>query len=388
MRRRRYSRRTAATSLGAIVVISICLGLIFLFQKAAGLDLGAPLTATSLAPGPPGAATEFDFSPAAPTPAGGGWYHLYFTTPTGSGDPATYHGGLDETLAAGIATATRTVDVAIYDLDLFTIANALIGAQARGVTVRLVTDGDYASEDALRRVVAAGIPVVADGRAPIMHDKFVVIDGAVIWTGSMNFTTTDAYRNDNNLIEITSPRLAANYTAEFEEMFTGHQFGRSSPATTPNSQFVLDGTVIENYFGSEDGVAAHVIDAIGAAQQSIDFMAFTFTHAGIAQAILDRAKAGVKVRGVFESQQVEGCCPDVYHELDNARLDVLLDGNRYKLHHKVIVLDGQTVITGSYNFTHAAETSNDENVLIIHNADIAAQYEAEFERVWKQAGGR
>jgi phosphatidylserine/phosphatidylglycerophosphate/cardiolipin synthase-like enzyme len=256
------------------------------------------------------------------------------------------------------------------------------------VTVRLVTDRDSIGEDSFSRVTAAGIPTVEDGREPIMHDKFVVIDGAIVWTGSMNFTSNDVYRNDNNLIEITSPRLAANYTTEFEEMFVARQFGPTSPGTTPNPTITLDGTLIENYFSPEDGVAAHVVEAIGGAQQAIDFMAFTFTHDGIAQAIIDRAKAGVPVRGVFERQQAKGCCPDVYGAMREARLDVLLDGNPYKLHHKVLILDGQTVITGSYNFTASAENANDENVLIIHNAEIAAQYEAEFQRVWGMAGGR
>ncbi|MBI3362345.1 MAG: DUF1669 domain-containing protein [Chloroflexi bacterium] len=381
MSRRRYSRRTAATSLGAIVVISICLGLIFLFQRATGLDLESPATAST-------AILPTGDTASQTTPIGGSWYRVYFTTPSGSDDPATYHGGVDATLAASLATAARSIDVAVYEFNLFSLADALIAAQSRGVPVRLVTDTDSMKEEAIGRVRAAGIPVVADEREPIMHDKFVVIDRAIVWTGSMNFTTNDVYRNDNNFIQITSPRLAANYTAEFEEMFADRQFGPSSPANTPNPQITIDGTAIENYFSSEDGVAAHVMDAIGTAQQSIDFMAFTFTHDGIAQAIIDRAKAGVRARGVFETRQAEGCCPDVYQAMSDARLDVLEDGNAYTMHHKVIILDGQTVITGSYNFTLSAENSNDENVLIIHNAEMAAQYEAEFGRVWSKASSQ
>lgn len=370
--RRRVSLRAAATSLGGVVGAAICLGLIYLVQQATGPEPTATPPALSI-----GSAA----------PPGAGWYRLYFTRPTGSDDPATYHGGLDETLAASLATATRTVDVAVYEFNLLTIADALVAAHGRGVTVRLVADSDSTGEDGVRRVTVAGIPIVEDRRERIMHDKFIVIDSAVVWTGSMNFTTNDVYRNDNSLIQITSPRLAANYTAEFEEMFVGGQFGPTSPENTPNPKITLDGTPIENYFSSEDGVAAHLIEAIGGAQRSIDFMAFTFTHDGIAQAIVDRAKAGVRVRGVFERQQAQGCCPDVYRAMKDARLDVLLDGNPYKLHHKVIILDGQTVVTGSYNFTASAEKSNDENVLIIRDAGVAGQYEAEFQRVWVVAGG-
>lgn len=61
------------------------------------------------------------------------------------------------------------------------------------------------------------------------------------------------------------------------------------------------------------------------------------------------------------------------------------DGNCYIMHHKVIIIDGRTVITGSFNFTGSAQTQNDENVLIIEDAGLAARYTEEFERVYQQA---
>ena len=66
----------------------------------------------------------------------------------------------------------------------------------------------------------------------------------------------------------------------------------------------------------------------------------------------------------------------------NAGLDVWLDGNPRLMHHKVIIIDGQIVITGSYNFSNNAEQNNDENTLIIHNQDIAAQYMTEFQQIY------
>jgi phosphatidylserine/phosphatidylglycerophosphate/cardiolipin synthase-like enzyme len=355
----------AATSLGGVAVILILCSLVYLFQQA-----GQPETPTQ---------------PTLPAPGtAGGWYSLYFTEPTGSGDPSTYHGGMDEVLAASLAGAQQTIDIAAYEFNLMPVAEALAAAHARGLNVRLVTDTDSTADEGVRRVAEAGIPVVEDRRDPIMHDKFIVLDGASVWTGSMNFSVNDAYRNDNNIIYITSPRLAANYAAEFEEMFAG-QFGPTSPDNTPNPQITIDGTTIENYFSSEGEVDTRLIQLIGGAIRSIDFMAFSFTSEPITQAILERASAGVQVRGVLEAQQAQGCCPQAYEPMRAAGLDVRLDGNIYRLHHKVIVIDGQIVITGSYNFSAAAEHSNDENVLILHNSAIASRYLAEFERVWGMA---
>ena len=74
-----------------------------------------------------------------------------------------------------------------------------------------------------------------------------------------------------------------------------------------------------------------------------------------------------------------------YEHLLNAGLDVRLDGNPRNMHHKVIIIDGQIVVTGSYNFSASAEERNDENTLILHNPDIAAQFLAEFQRVYAAA---
>jgi phosphatidylserine/phosphatidylglycerophosphate/cardiolipin synthase-like enzyme len=94
----------------------------------------------------------------------------------------------------------------------------------------------------------------------------------------------------------------------------------------------------------------------------------------------------VLVSGVFETTQVASNLGTEFDRLKEAGLDVRLDGNRNSMHHKVIVIDGEIVITGSYNFSNNAEKRNDENVLILHSSEIAGLYLSEFERVWVEAG--
>ena len=65
-------------------------------------------------------------------------------------------------------------------------------------------------------------------------------------------------------------------------------------------------------------------------------------------------------------------------------MDVLRDGNEGLMHHKVMIIDKSIVVMGSYNFTNSAETKNDENLLVIYSEEIAAQFLAEFQRVYKQ----
>ncbi len=312
------------------------------------------------------------------------WYSVYFTDPTG---PAAeyYEGGPDEAVAAAIDAARLSVDVAVYDFNLSSIRDALIHAYQRGVAVRMVMESDNMDEPEVEDLKKAGIEIVTDRREGYMHDKFVVIDRLEVWTGSMNFTTNDAYRNNNNYIRIRSSKMAEDYTTEFEEMFIEDLFSTDKRAANPNPTFTVEGTRLEVYFSPDDGVAAHIVELIQSAQHSIYFLAFSFTSDDIAEAILERAAAGVDVAGVFEKSQVASNTGDEYDALLNAGLDVRLDGNSRNMHSKVFIIDRQIVITGSYNFSANAEKSNDENIVVIYNADIAALYTAEFQKVLGQA---
>src|SRR5437867_12777356 len=97
-----------------------------------------------------------------------------------------------------------------------------------------------------------------------------------------------------------------------------------------------------------------------------------------------KVKAGLLVRGVFESQNAGGTGA-AFNRLKAGGVDVLEDGNCYILHHKVIVIDERTVITGSYNFTGSAEKDNDENMVIVDDPNQARAYLEEFQRVYAQA---
>jgi len=335
-----------------------------------------------------------DEPPATRTPAPiredaeGDWFRLFFTQPELTAGLDAPTGGIPDVVAETIAEAEQTVDIAIYEFDLMPLAEAVLAAYERGVRVRVVTDTDSWEEGPIQDLRAAGIPVAADERSAIMHNKFVVLDEAAVWTGSMNFTRNDAYRNNNSFMYLRSTRLAENYTREFEEMFTDGAFGPTSPDDTPNPVVTLDGTRIENYFSPEDGVAARVLDQLERADDSIYFMAFSFTRADMAQVLLDKAAEGADVRGVFETRQIAAGGDQAWLLLTEGGLadGVRQDGNRFNLHSKVFIVDRAVVVMGSYNFSNNAEDSNDENVLIIHHPEIADAYFAEWERVWAEAG--
>ncbi|MCZ7669840.1 MAG: phospholipase D-like domain-containing protein [Chloroflexi bacterium] len=111
------------------------------------------------------------------------------------------------------------------------MVNALITLKERGIPVRIVTDEDNGDLDSIRRLRRNGLSVIEDKRSGLMHNKFIIIDGHIVYTGSLNYTTNGVYCNNNNLVRIDSSRLAANYIAEMDEMADERQFGPTSPKT-------------------------------------------------------------------------------------------------------------------------------------------------------------
>ncbi|MEA1979084.1 MAG: phospholipase D-like domain-containing protein [Chloroflexota bacterium] len=326
---------------------------------------------------------------ALPSPVGeetteGVWYEVYFSQPDDPGSSSLY-GGPDSALAQAIDEARYSVDVAVMRLDLWSLRDALLDADRRGVNVRVVVDSDNILDNEIQDLINVGIPVIADRRESLMHHKFTVVDQLDVWSGSMNYTINGAYRNDNNLIHIRSSKLAQSYTREFEEMFIDGLFGALSEADTPYTRVNINGTEVEVYFSPDDHVLQRLLSLLTAAEESIEFLAFSFTSDPLAEALIARGADGVRVRGVMERDQVNNSGGE-FGNLVLAGLDLRLDANQNKMHHKVILIDGEIVVTGSYNFSRNAEEKNDENVLIFHSVEIAQQYLLEFERIYLAAG--
>ncbi|RRR65710.1 MAG: DUF1669 domain-containing protein [Candidatus Viridilinea halotolerans] len=294
---------------------------------------------------------------------------------------------VERALLADLAAARRSIELASFEYNLTSLAEALVQAQARGVQVRLALDRENLADP--RKAKWAGL--IEDGGIRIswqegsgfLHSKFVIIDQRIVWTGSWNPTNNDTYRNNNNLLRISDAAIIMNYSVEFERMDAG-RFGSMKSGPTPNP--LVEGKTwrAETYFSPHEPVRERIINLLANAQERIDVMAFAFTDDAIGAALLERHAAGVAVRGVFERRNANGIGSE-FPLLSAEGVDILHDGNCYTMHHKVIIIDQRIVITGSYNFTARAETINDENTLIIHDRNLAAAYSTEFARVYAQA---
>ena len=136
----------------------------------------------------------------------------------------------------------------------------------------------------------------------------------------------------------------------------------------------------EVLFSPDGGITQRVVAEVGAAKKSLVVMAYSFTSAPIAEAVVTAHRRGVVVEVLLDRTQ-RGSRYSSADFLTRAGVAVWIDRKHPIMHNKVMVIDGATVITGSFNFTKAAEEKNAENLLVLRSPELAARYLAEFEKL-------
>lgn len=268
-----------------------------------------------------------------------------------------------------IKAANFSVHCALYDIDLKNIINAL-ARKSRSIDVKLVMDSsNYEGQ-------AKGDGMKQDNDKQLMHNKFCVIDNGAVATGSFNPTDNDNNYNNNNMVVVYSKTLAKNYEDEFNELWNG-DFGTGSEVKYP--VLYVNSIKIENYFCPEDKCASRIASLIKNAKKSIYFMSFSFTNEAIADALIERND--FDIRGIVDSGQASNKFSQL-KRLQQFGINVKKDSGKYKMHHKVFIIDNETIITGSFNPSLSADTKNDENLLIMHDKKIAKTFLEEFDSLW------
>jgi competence ComEA-like helix-hairpin-helix protein len=381
---------------------------------------------------------------------------------------------LEQIIIDTIASARSTVEVAVQELRLPGIVQALADRHQAGVKVRVILENIYSrpysqftedevarlpsrerdryqearrlidldsdgqishsearQRDALVMLADAQIPQIddtADGSAGsnLMHDKFVVVDGRTVVLTSANFTTSDVHGdfkaahsrgNANNLLKIDSPELAHLFIEEFNFMWGDGPGGQLNSrfgirkSFRPARQVIVGSTLVEVQFSptsrsidwtrSSNGLISKILSD---AQQSISMALFVFSDQSLVNHLDKVRKRGVAIktlidpgfayRSYSEAMDMMGITlvEDCQFEPNNrpwqpaiATVGVPRMTPGDLLHHKFGIVDHQTVITGSHNWTDAANVGNDETVLVIHNSAVTAHYQREFERLYRNA---
>jgi len=317
---------------------------------------------------------------------------------------------LGDTIVAYINRAKYTLDIAVYNYTSTfpAIAVAVNNAvNVRGVKVRWIYDINQSN---------TGIPLLnssvkrlasPDGAAyGIMHNKFMIIDAnstdpsdAYVWTGSSNWNTQQFNDDYNNALVLQDQALAKAYRAHFNMMWgdTGmnpnaalSKFGSFKTDLGAHS-FTIDGVNVELYFSPADNVNSKIQAAINTANTDMYVGMSTFTYNSNASMLVTKHSTGVYVAAIADPSASSS---SVISTLSSGL------GSLYKsypgsdlYHNKFMIVDASNscsdplVLTGSHNWSVSADTKNDENTLIIHDATAANIYYQSFYANFTSFGG-
>lgn len=318
---------------------------------------------------------------------------------------------MDDTLVAYINRAKFTLDIAVYNYSssslIADIAGAVNAAYNRGVIVRWIYDG--ASSNTGLSTLNTSIPTLASPTGTnynIMHNKFMIVDAnstnlndPIVWTGASNWGSNQFNSDYNNTIVIQDKNLALAYTTEFNEMWGSttttpnlilSKFGSFKSDNTPHF-FTIEGKTVELYFSPSDGTTSKIIQAINSANHSMYFGIYTFTENDISNVIIPKIQQGIYTLGIIDDFSVGYTPVTDLSPIMNSNLIIYNQNNSY--HNKYLIVDpcnpnsDPLVLTGSHNWSGAANTNNDENTLIIHDDTIANVYYQSFHKDFTDAGG-
>jgi phosphatidylserine/phosphatidylglycerophosphate/cardiolipin synthase-like enzyme len=179
----------------------------------------------------------------------------------------------------------------------------------------------------------------------------------------------------NSLLLLTISLLLSLHPSYAKNSKTSPLVKVDQPAQTvqvPTSQ-------IQVYFSPNGGCTDAVVKTLNQAKKSILVQAYSFTSAPIAKALVDAHKRGVQIQVILDKSQKT----EKYSSADfvaHAGIKTLIDSSHKIAHNKIMIIDSNTVITGSFNFTKAAEEGNAENLLIINSPELAKKYIENWKR--------
>ena len=352
--------------------------------------------------------------------------------------------GITKLVVASIASAKQSIRAAVYDFNNPDITYALIQAKRNNPQLDIQVIADKANLTDTNSMIAVleqnNIPVYIASAYTIMHNKFMVIDNQSVEYGSFNYSTTAATRQANNAIWIDNSNIAASYTERWNEIRANqatsvYQTNQSqyseqpydsgvnvvaSPKTVINGKQIygltLDNTDIDsvhNLVNTESAIICPTtMSALGAkcltnyayyskgsnyqdspfyqainnAQQSIQIAIFTFTDKALVNDLIAAKNRGVTVQVVADySQGTQSYSTAGFEKLIQNGIEVRINKSYELLHDKYMIIDGNTVETGSYNYTASAQTKNAENYQIYHNNHALAQlYQQDWQAIFDQ----
>ncbi|MGQ9733541.1 MAG: phospholipase D-like domain-containing protein [Candidatus Bipolaricaulia bacterium] len=289
-------------------------------------------------------------------------------------------GTLKDKLIELINSARKRIDAAIYSVSDLEVISALERACSRGVRVRILTEAEE-YQGQLARLSCLQLKLDRNDR--LMHDKFMIVDEELVWTGSANWTEGSFYYDANNALLIRDREVARAYEREFEQMVRSGRFGPAKQDDN-DEEFEVAGIPVEVYFSPSDRPRQALLRLISEAREQIELALFYYTDEALHWALVTALARGVRVRAVLDFRGFENLALSRMDELVALGAGVI-EANPGLVHHKYAIIDRKVVITGSANWTKSGMDYNDEDLIVIHSPAIATSYASDFGRLYQDA---
>jgi phosphatidylserine/phosphatidylglycerophosphate/cardiolipin synthase-like enzyme len=306
-------------------------------------------------------------------------------------------------VAAFLAPAQRTLDLAQYDFHLGEETAAIVGgalkdAQARGVAVRILYDVDHANpipvppppEPDVQLIASLGLPAKAVAGVPdLMHHKYVVRDGSTVWTGSTNWTDDSWSRQENVVVTVASEEIAKAFALDFDGLWQDGDVEKSGFVEPRPAE--VDGIKVRPWFtpGFADALTHRIAKKIGHARK-VRICSPVITSAPVLATLAQRVadKSG-DVAGCVDATQVEDVIRQwrengsvawkiplleqvLAGDFTGKRSEQWAPGSLHNFMHAKVVVADDTVFVGSFNLSHSGE-KNAENVLEVADGALAGR---------------
>ncbi len=311
-----------------------------------------------------------------------------------------------------IDSAEEEILIAMYAFNLESIRSALAEAAQRGVRVELLYEASKGPdmEDFMRdykdliNIEYAGMNREGNEHY-LMHHKYAIFDpdtqNEVLMTGTWNWSAYQEDLDPNILLEIRNEEIIQAYHDEFKRLKSG-KFGRKKYLDWSYSPWMekisfVDGSIVEIWFSPgrlKHSVQDRVVDLIYEAEEQIDIGMTILDSYTITSALLNQARNGVKIRLIvdrltadLDDSSYQYLLKSISKQNLEDNFQLLLGGEEnvtelgeYSIfHHHNMIIDGETVLTGTANWTYNGFFISDENFLIIRNPEIAAKFTNFFE---------
>lgn len=300
--------------------------------------------------------------------------------PEGGAPPLVYanqdRDDLTKAYLQSIDSAKTSVLLLIYNLSDPSMIYALREKSAQGVKVRVVCDGK-ATPNAKKRL-GANVEVFPYHEGGLMHLKILVVDNELILLGSANLSR-QSLRIHGNLVMGFTSKEAASFITERADVISSRNASRE---VGPQREFFLAGQKLELWFLPNPNIAVDkIINMIRSARKSIRVAMFTWTRADFAEACVHARLRGVKVKVAMDKNASRGTCQKIARLFHREKVPLRVNTDMGLLHHKCMIIDDETLVMGSANWTQAAFTKNQDCFVVLH--DLTEKQKAKVKRAWK-----